>query len=109
MTTYYVSPSGSNANNGTTTGTPFLTLQKAASVVAPGDTVLVRGGTYALAAALKLSTAGTGNLIGVYGGPPVSFACTGGTTNLFLRVKVMNAYVPTSAEALKVRMKVRRD
>jgi len=45
-TTYYVSNSGNDANNGTTLDTPFKTIQKAMNVVAGGDTVLVRGGTY---------------------------------------------------------------
>ena len=45
-TVYYVSNTGSNSNNGTSLGTPFQTIQKAAYVVGPGDTVYVRGGTY---------------------------------------------------------------
>ncbi|HEU4709287.1 MAG TPA: right-handed parallel beta-helix repeat-containing protein, partial [Methylophilaceae bacterium] len=40
------SNSGNDANNGTTLDTPFKTIQKAMNVVAGGDTVLVRGGTY---------------------------------------------------------------
>ncbi|MBM7565786.1 carbohydrate-binding protein [Paenibacillus sacheonensis] len=43
---YYVAPSGSDGNNGTSLGTPFKTIQKAASVAAAGDTVYIRGGTY---------------------------------------------------------------
>lgn len=44
--TYYVSTSGNDANNGTSTNTPFRTIGKAASVVNAGDVVNVRGGTY---------------------------------------------------------------
>ncbi len=46
-TTYYVAPSptGSDSNPGTS-GQPFATIQKAANVVSPGDTVIVRPGTY---------------------------------------------------------------
>ncbi len=43
--TYYVSPAGSDSKSGLT-GSPFRTIQKAANVVNPGDTVYVRGGTY---------------------------------------------------------------
>ena len=43
--TYYVSPSGSDGNAGSSAA-PFRTLQKAADVVGPGDVVLVRDGVY---------------------------------------------------------------
>ena len=43
--TYYVSPSGSDSNNGSS-GSPFKTIQKAADAVNPGDTVILRNGTY---------------------------------------------------------------
>jgi hypothetical protein len=43
--TYYVSPKGSDSNRGTKSA-PFRNIQKAASVVNPGDTVIVRDGTY---------------------------------------------------------------
>ncbi len=43
---YYVSPSGSDNNNGTSVNTAFATPQKAAYIVNPGDTVLVMNGTY---------------------------------------------------------------
>lgn len=47
MTVYYVSSSsGSNSNNGTPASTPFATLQQAANVTKPGDTVEVMSGTY---------------------------------------------------------------
>lgn len=45
-TTYYVSNSGNDANNGTSINTPFKSIQKAMNVVTGGDTVYVRGGTY---------------------------------------------------------------
>jgi chitodextrinase len=45
-TTYYVSPTGIDNNSGTSTA-PFRTIQKAASLVSAGDTVIVRDGTYA--------------------------------------------------------------
>jgi parallel beta-helix repeat protein len=43
--TYYVSPSGSDGNSGTS-AQPWRTVQKAANAVAAGDTVMVKAGTY---------------------------------------------------------------
>lgn len=44
--TFHVSPGGSDGNPGTSDA-PFLTLQRAADAVAPGDNVLVDDGNYA--------------------------------------------------------------
>lgn len=41
----YVATTGSDANTGTF-DSPFRTIQKAASVAQPGDTIYIRGGTY---------------------------------------------------------------
>ena len=46
QTTYYVSESGNNSNNGLTPQTAFATLQHAADLVSPGDSVLVLSGNY---------------------------------------------------------------
>jgi hypothetical protein len=43
--TYYVATIGSDSNPGTQ-ASPFKTIQKAATLTLPGDTVLVRGGSY---------------------------------------------------------------
>ena len=43
--TYYVATDGNDANPGTAIS-PFATIGKAASVVGPGNTVIVRSGTY---------------------------------------------------------------
>lgn len=45
-TDYYVSPTGSNTNSGTSREAPYLTCDKAASVVTAGDTVTLVAGTH---------------------------------------------------------------
>ncbi len=45
-TTYYVATNGSDSNSGTSTSTPFATLQKANDVASGGDVVYIRGGHY---------------------------------------------------------------
>ena len=45
-TTYYVSPSGSNSNNGRSKSSPWKTISYAQSKLTPGDTLYLRGGTY---------------------------------------------------------------
>ena len=42
---YYVSTAGSDSNSGNQSA-PFLSIQHAANVVNPGDTVIVENGTY---------------------------------------------------------------
>ena len=61
-TTYYVAVTGSDSNSGTQT-LPFLTLQKAANIVKPGDTVIVGDGTYTTPTSqfIDMSRAGTGS------------------------------------------------
>jgi hypothetical protein len=44
-TTYYISPSGSDSNSGSQSS-PFKSIQQAANIVNPGDTVMVQSGTY---------------------------------------------------------------
>ncbi|MFF4652243.1 sigma-70 family RNA polymerase sigma factor [Streptomyces sp. NPDC001380] len=44
--TYYVSPGGSDRNPGTSPRAPLRTIQRAADLTAPGDTVSVMNGTY---------------------------------------------------------------
>jgi hypothetical protein len=47
---FYVAPQGNDANPGTISA-PFATIQRAQEAVAPGDTVLLRGGTYRMSEA----------------------------------------------------------
>lgn len=42
---YFIAPTGNDANTGTI-DSPFASLRKAQSLVVPGDTVFMRGGTY---------------------------------------------------------------
>lgn len=58
--TYYVSTAGHDTNTGTSVSAPFRTLQKAANTVQPGDTILMRPGTYAGA---RLERSGTSNAL----------------------------------------------
>lgn len=57
-TEYYVATTGSDSNPGTQAG-PFATVDKAAATAGPGDTVLIRGGTYAPTGATTFSKSGT--------------------------------------------------
>src|SRR5262245_46786093 len=62
---YYVATTGSDSNPGTL-AQPFATLQRAHTAVTAGDTVYIRGGTYAIvgqgassAAGIAISKSGT--------------------------------------------------
>jgi hypothetical protein len=63
MTTYYVSTNtGSNSNNGTSVTSALQTMQAAANLTKPGDTVIVESGTYTSAsggAVLSINISGT--------------------------------------------------
>ncbi len=56
--TYYVATTGSDSAAGTFDA-PFLTVPKAYSTAVAGDTILVRGGVYTIAATINLSKSGT--------------------------------------------------
>ncbi|MGN9811661.1 right-handed parallel beta-helix repeat-containing protein [Micromonospora sp. BQ11] len=45
-TTFYVSGTGSDANNGLSPASPLRTIQRAANLTRPGDTVNIMNGTY---------------------------------------------------------------
>ena len=64
---YYVSPSGSDSNPGTES-LPFQTIQKAAAVVNPGETVIVEDGTYTASGAAIVTLSRGGSV-----GKPVTF------------------------------------
>ncbi|MHC5856566.1 choice-of-anchor Q domain-containing protein [Nostoc sp.] len=64
-TTYYVSATGNDKNGGLTTSSAFKTIQRAADLTRPGDTVLILNGEYTNApgrgAVLSISRSGTAN------------------------------------------------
>ncbi|MBD2513690.1 right-handed parallel beta-helix repeat-containing protein [Nostoc sp. FACHB-973] len=64
-TTYYVSGSGNDKNSGLTVSSPFRTLQRAADLTNPGDTVLILNGEYKnspqAGAVLSIKRSGTAN------------------------------------------------
>jgi len=77
MTTYYVSSvSGQDNNAGTSATAPLATLQAAANLVKPGDTVEVMNGTYtgpAGGSVLNITTSGTASA-------PITFEAAPGQT-----------------------------
>lgn len=64
---YYVSTTGSDANNGLTRETAFLTIANAVSVAQDGDSICVLAGTYEIATAISVTEALT--IIGDTGDP----------------------------------------
>lgn len=48
-TTYYISPTGSNGNNGTSSTTPWKTFKHSFSKMLPGDELVLKDGKYNLA------------------------------------------------------------
>jgi hypothetical protein len=74
--TYYVATTGSDSNSGSS-ASPFKTIQKAAGLVNPGDTVIVKDGVY---------TKPSGNSVGV-----VELS-RGGSTNSYVTFKSENPW-----------------
>lgn len=73
----YVSMTGSNSNPGTKEK-PFSTLQHAADVAGPGDTVEVRGGTYCQRLAITTSGSAAGGAITFRSAPGETATLDGG-------------------------------
>ena len=91
--TYYVAPSGNDANAGTITQ-PFATLQKAQGLANPGDTIYMRGGTYALATQTTITRNGSsGNYIKLFNYPgevPILDAASNGKTGGHAIIRMYN-------------------
>ena len=80
-TSYWVSPTGSNGNNGLSPATAWRTLDNGelTAVIAPGDTVNILPGSYAPADPYLLTTSGTAALPIVYRKSGKSQAIINGT------------------------------
>jgi hypothetical protein len=59
---WYVATNGSDSGNGSEQN-PFRTIEKAVSIVQPGETIFVKGGTYNLTSAILISKSGTGSSV----------------------------------------------
>lgn len=58
---WFVSPKGSDKQSGTISS-PFRTIIKASQVAKPGDTIMLRGGTYFLSSSQRIDTSGSPGL-----------------------------------------------
>lgn len=101
--TYYVSNSGNDSNTGTESR-PCKTLKKAAAIVKPGDTVLIRGGTYQ---SVKITRSGQQ-------GAPITFKSFPGETPIIKSgpstqgIKIQDAdYIIVDGFHIKQKPKVR--
>lgn len=74
--TFYVATNGNDSNSGSLSQ-PFATIDRAVSVVSPGDTVMVRGGVYAQT--VNLWAQGTANARVVFQSYPGETAILDGT------------------------------
>lgn len=61
MATYYVTPSGNDANAGTSEGTAFASPGKAAATAGVDDTIYIKDGTYTLTSAVENADGGPPN------------------------------------------------
>ena len=76
--TYYVSGSGNDNNSGLSTSSAFRTIQKAADLTNPGDTVLIMNGVYT-------NTGKAGNVVNIK---------RSGTANAWIRYKAYPGHFP---------------
>jgi pectate disaccharide-lyase len=58
--TYFVDPNGNDSNTGDFNH-PFKTIPKAVTMVAPGDTIYLRGGTHVYTTTITIDINGTAN------------------------------------------------
>ncbi|MEH1833050.1 MAG: right-handed parallel beta-helix repeat-containing protein, partial [Nostoc sp.] len=76
--TYYVSGTGNDQNSGLSTSSAFRTIQKAADLTNPGDTVLIMNGVYT-------NLAKAGSVISIK---------RSGTANAWIRYKAYPGHFP---------------
>lgn len=97
--TYYVSPSGSDANNGTSAATPWQTITKVnAAVFAPGDSVFFQGGQtftgaliFSYGSNIPSSSEANPITVGSYGtGPATIVSTTSGSYSSCIKVNGVN-------------------
>lgn len=82
MATYYLSPTGNDTTGSGTIGSPWFSLNKAWTVVAAGDTIYMRGGTYTYTVQQYLTgkNGTSGNTIKIYAYTGESPVITRGVT-----------------------------
>jgi hypothetical protein len=79
--TWYVAPTGNDSNAGTSSA-PFLTIQRAANLVNPGDTVIVEDGVY--------TGVGTGTSCALSTSRPVVCLSRAGSSSAWVTFKARN-------------------
>ena len=101
-THYYVSPTGSDSNNGTSTSTPWMTIgQVNRFVFSPGDHVYFQGGQsftgcviFSNATNVPASSASTPFVVGSYGtGNATLLSNCPGTTNALVTIDGVSGFI----------------
>lgn len=92
----YVASAGSDATGNGSIGSPYQTIQKAFSVVAAGDTIHVRGGTYRESVTLSGKSGSDGNPITLrsHAGEPVILSGLDAPTLAWTRTTLRGAAAP---------------
>jgi hypothetical protein len=100
-TTYYVSPSGSDANTGTSTATPWQTVAKVnGAALSPGDSVLFQGGQHFHDAPLTPARSGSTSA-------PIAFGAYGGGRPTFSRGIALSGVADVAFSGLRLTAGVR--
>ncbi|KAG2382731.1 hypothetical protein C9374_005311 [Naegleria lovaniensis] len=98
--TYYLSPTGSDSNNGQSTSTPWKTFSKAFSSMTGGDELILLDGTYSVAAGT-----GTINYQGTNSAQPPS----GTSLNTPTRIRAQNPGKVSVQDGLFIGRSFRKD
>lgn len=100
---YYVAPTGSDSADGSS-GTPWLTMQKAANTMVAGDTTIVRDGTYLesiLGLVFNFADGTAGNYITLKAENP-HMAILSSRSSCFPSIDILRSYVKLEDLYLKV-------